>query len=242
MSCMQQHFSCCFYAAGAAAALLLQHVGCNPPHYQCRGGAAPVAFVLHAVAATTAVVLQWLQQLSCGSCHAAALQLLLSRYRRSGCSAAAACGSSSLQPTPAPLPMQGLWGRCTSSLPATATATAAVVLQWLRQPPCWSGHAAASQLLQLCMAAHAQLLFCHSMSTAANCSPPQPRHQSRGYGGATSSAFLLQPLLQQPSCCNCCGTFPLQLLLQLQLFGCCRHTAGAAAAVVQLQPVGHSSL
>ena len=40
-------------------------------------------------------------------------------------------GGSSLQPTPALLPIQGLWGCCTGS-PRTAAATATVVPLWLQ--------------------------------------------------------------------------------------------------------------
>ena len=147
---------CCFPASGAAAALLLPHVGCSP-----------------------------------------------------------------LQPTPTPLPMQGLWGRCTSNRPAAAAAAdaaaAAVMPQWWQLPSyCVPGVPVVLQWLQLlsllqvscssilaaaCVRAAGtvaalllQLVGCSSLQ------PPPARYQCRGYGGVAPAAFRLQLLLLLPLC------------------------------------------
>ena len=101
----QQHFSCCSRAAGAAPTLLLLHVDCSAFLLQHVGGSSlqptPALLPIKGLCgrcvgspptAAAAVVLQSQWQLSCCSCHAAALPLLLSRCRRGSRLSAAACG------------------------------------------------------------------------------------------------------------------------------------------------------
>ena len=148
MVVMQQHFSCCFRAQQLLCCCSLWTAGhCSqpPPHYQCRGygGAAPAAFLLQLPPSCrsgfssfpTATVMQ--QHSSC--CFRAAGAVAASLLQHVGC--------SSLQPTPAPLPIEGLWGCCTGSLPTGAAAATPVVLQWLRLLSCCSCPTAAFELL-----------------------------------------------------------------------------------------------
>ena len=132
---MQHHFRYWCRAAGTAAAVAaaaargLQLTAANPALIPIRGcrGATPVAF------------LPELPQLSCRAAVAAAgflLQLPCSSIIPAASAAAALLlqhgGCSSLQPTFAPLPMQGLWGCSTSSLPCCSSCAcflAAAVIQ-----------------------------------------------------------------------------------------------------------------
>ena len=86
---MQQHFSCCFWAADTAVALQQQHVGCSslqpiPAPLLIQGlWGCYTSSLLAAAAAAVAVMLLWLWQLSSCSCHAAAFHLPLSCCKRS---------------------------------------------------------------------------------------------------------------------------------------------------------------
>ena len=126
-------------------------------------------------------------------------------------------GVSSLQPTPAPLPIMWLWGCCTGGPPTAVAAAAAVVQQ-----------------LFSCRIAAQQPLGCCSMWAAALCSPPPPRYQCKGYGGAAPTAFPLQLQLL------CCGSFRAAAVMQ-QHFGCCFRAVGAVALVLLQWAAAHCS-
>ena len=142
---MQQHFSCRFRTAGAAAAVLmlyscsfqaacaaaarlLPHVGCSSPQ------PTPAPLPMQGLRGAAAVMLQWLRQVSCCCCHAAALQLMLPRSRRSRRSAAAACRLQLTAANPRPATYAGAMGvlhepscRCRCSCSSMQSFSAAAV-------------------------------------------------------------------------------------------------------------------
>ena len=77
------------------------------------------------------------------------------------------CRRHSLQPTPAPLPIEGLWGCCTLGLQLRSSSISAVTLMVQLLQPSW----------------------CCSTPAAAYCGQPPLRYQSRGYGDAAPCCF-----------------------------------------------------
>ena len=127
-------------------------------------------------------------------------------------------GSSSLQPTPSPLPTEGLWGCCTSSRSRRCHEVVVAVPLWL----------SCNNISATAFALQAQQPLYYS-STRAAAHQPSPCYQYTGYGGATP----VLPWLWQLSYCSCHAS-AFQLLLSRY-----KHSTRLATAAVvcsSLQP------
>ena len=148
----------------------------QPSYCSCRGH----SHCANAVAATIPLLLSSsCISFFCCFCVAGTATALLQQH----------VGCSSLQPTPAWLPIQGLWGCYTSNLLAAAVA---IVLLWLWQLSCCNCHAATFQLLLSCCKRGSRFAAaaCGLQLSAAN---PHPVTNARALGA----------LHKQPSCDSC---------------------------------------
>ena len=144
-------------------------------------------------------------------------------------------GSSSLQPPPTPLPIEGLWGCCSGSHPPTATAAAAAVPQWLQQlSTCSSISATAFTLVAQLLCCCSMWIAAHSRCGCSSCPAAGVLQQQFSYclcGTGAAVGLLLQYV-------SCSSLQPTRAELPMRgLWGCCTSSlhrscraAGAAAA------------